>query len=61
MECRDIFICGSDAGEAVVLACFSSWKISGKSVENSPGFCYNMGVSLCSSAGVKNPRWQADT
>ena len=48
-------------GEAMVLACFSSGKIFGKSVEISPGFCYNIGVSLCSRAGVKNPRWQADT
>ena len=30
-------------------------------VEISPGFCYNISVSLCSRAGVKNPRWQADT
>ena len=49
------------AGEAVVLACFSSGKISEKSVEISPRFCYNLFVSLCSRAGVKNPRWQADT
>ena len=30
-------------------------------VEISPGFCYNIDVSLCSREGVKNPRWQADT
>ena len=30
-------------------------------VEINPRFCYNIGVSLCSRAGVKNPRWQADT
>ena len=30
-------------------------------VEISPGFCYNIDVSLCPCVGVKNPRWQADT
>ena len=49
------------AGEAMVLACFSFGKISEKSVEISSWFCYNLSVSLCSRAGVKNPRWQADT
>ena len=49
------------SGEAMVLACFSFRKISEKSVEINPRFCYNIGVSLCSCAGVKNPRWQADT
>ena len=49
------------AGEAVVLASFSFGKISEKSVKISPRFCYNLFVSLCSRAGVKNPRWQADT
>ena len=38
-----------------------SEEISEKSVEIGPRFCYNIGVSLCSCAGVKNPRWQADT
>ena len=32
-----------------------------KFIEIGPGLCYNIGVSLCSRAGVKNPRWQADT
>ena len=49
------------SGEAVILACFSSGKISEKSIEISPRFCYYIDISLCSSAGVKNPRWQADT
>ena len=48
------------SGEEMLLACFSSGKISEKSVEISPRFCYNIDVSLCSRAGVKNPRWQAD-
>ena len=38
-----------------------SGKISERSVENSPRFSYNINVSLCSRAGGKNPRWQADT
>ena len=35
--------------------------ISEKSVEIGPRFCYSIDVSLCLRAGVKNPRWQADT
>ena len=61
-SCAHIHTCDTlFAGEAMVLACFSSGKISEKSVEISPRFCYNIDVSLCSCAGVKNPRWQADT
>ena len=60
--CAHIHTCDTlFAGEAVVLACFLFRKISEKSVEISPWFCYNLFVSLCSCAGVKNPRWQADT
>jgi len=55
-SCDTLFV-----GEAMVLACFLSGNISEKSVEIGPRFCYNIGVSLCSRAGVKNPRWQADT
>ena len=44
---------------------FSPVSRSGNSLKNplksAPRFCYNMGVSLCSHAGVKNPRWQGDT
>ena len=61
-SCAHIYACAKlPPGEAVVLACFSSGKISKKSVEISPGFCYNISESLCSRAGTKNPRWQADT
>ena len=54
--CAHIHTCDTlFAGEAMALACFSFGKISGKflkkSVEISPGFCYNTGVSLCPCAG----------
>ena len=42
-------------GEAMALACFSSGKISEKTVEISPRFCFNICVSIYSREGVKNP------
>jgi len=41
------------AGEAMVLACFSFRKISEKSVEISPGFCYNISVFYAHVQGLR--------
>ena len=43
------------------MATINSRKFIEIYVEISSRFCYNLFVSLCSRAGVKNPRWQADT
>ena len=52
------FACVSD--HCTALKKLADGGFSGKSVEIGPRFCYNIGVSLCSRAGVKNPRWQTD-
>ena len=49
------------SGEEMLLAYLLFTKIHRIYVEISPGFCYNIDVSICSRAGVKNLRWQADT